>query len=133
MFRRLYDRAPPKALRLYDRIVHQSPVFQYLEELQSTQWRSPDEVQALQWQKLKDLITHAYANVPWYRQHWRNTGFHPADLKSYAEFEKLPLLNKQDVQACGPALEAANYRGRNTCRNGSSGSTGVAVTFVYPR
>ena len=51
-------------------------------DLESIETASRDELQALQLERLKWSLRHAYENVPHYRKSFDDAGVHPDDLKS---------------------------------------------------
>ncbi|MFX8098725.1 phenylacetate--CoA ligase, partial [Acinetobacter baumannii] len=59
---------------------------------------SRDELQALQLQRLKWSLQHAYDNVAHYRNAFDQAGVHPDDLKSLSDLSKFPFTTKQDLR-----------------------------------
>ena len=49
----------------------------------------------IQNRKLKRLVQHAFDNVKFYRDLFRNAGVHPADIKSVEDLDKLPIIDKR--------------------------------------
>jgi phenylacetate-CoA ligase len=101
-------------------------------EYEADQWLKPDEIAGLQWQKLKRLLGHCYREVPYYRQLWQSQDIHPDDVRSMADFAKLPTLGKDDIRKNFDALQAESFRGRLLLKN-TGGSTGVPLRFGYTR
>jgi hypothetical protein len=52
---------------------------------------SRDELQALQLQRMKWSLKHAYDNVPHYRKKYDAAGVHPDDLKQLSDLAKISL------------------------------------------
>ena len=52
---------------------------------------SRDEITALQLERLKWSLQHAYNNVPHYKQKFDAASVHPDDLKTLADLAKFPL------------------------------------------
>ena len=50
------------------------------EDLDPIEIASRDEIQALQLERLKWSLNHAYENVPFYTASFDNAGVHPHDL-----------------------------------------------------
>ena len=46
----------------------------YLREYERQQWLDPEQIDALQWQKLQRLLRHCWDHVPYYRQTWSALG-----------------------------------------------------------
>jgi len=56
---------------------------------QAPRW-SHDEMQAWQFARIQPLVRHAWTNVPFYRQLYTAASFRPDDLRSWADFQRLP-------------------------------------------
>ena len=59
---------------------------------------SRDELQALQLQRMKWSLKHAYDNVPHYRNKYDAAGVHPDDLKQLSDLAKFPFTTKLDLR-----------------------------------
>ncbi|NLG60034.1 MAG: phenylacetate--CoA ligase family protein [Gammaproteobacteria bacterium] len=105
---------------------------QYLAEYEANQWRSPDEVAAIQWTKLKALVEHCWREVPYYRARWQAIGFEPGDLRSMRDFARLPVLTKADIRENFHGLHARSLAGR-VLYKATGGSTGEPLHFGYTR
>ena len=51
---------------------------------------STDEIQALQLERMKWSLHHAYDNVEMYHERFDEAGVHPDDLKSLSDLSKFP-------------------------------------------
>ena len=67
-------------------------------DLKTTEHMAKPELQALQLEKLKRLVQHAYVHVPYYRRAMSEAGVTPGDIASLSDISRLPLLSKQDVR-----------------------------------
>jgi phenylacetate-CoA ligase len=101
----------------------------YTRELERNQWLSPDELQQISWQKLKTLLEHAYANVPFYRRRFQEIGLTPQDIRTEEDFRQIPLLSKDDIRQNADLLIATNYAKDKMKRDVTSGSTGVPLVL----
>ncbi|MBA4257010.1 MAG: phenylacetate--CoA ligase, partial [Polaromonas sp.] len=63
-------------------------------DLDPIETASRDEIAALQLQRLKWSLQHAYDNVPHYRAKFDAQGVHPSDLKTLADIAKFPFTTK---------------------------------------
>ncbi len=68
------------------------------EGLEPIETASQDELQALQLQRMKWSLGHAYANVAHYRQKCQAQGVHPDDLTDLTDLAKFPFTTKQDLR-----------------------------------
>ena len=60
---------------------------------------SRDEITALQTERLKWSLRHAYDNVPFYKAGFEAAGVHPDDLKTVSDLAKFPFTQKTDLRA----------------------------------
>jgi phenylacetate-CoA ligase len=94
---------------------------------------SRDEMQARQFQRLRDLVRHAYETVAFYRALYAGKGFEPGDLKGWEDFRRLPRVTKDDVIASYPGrILSSRYAGRELIVSRSSGSSGKVLDVAYP-
>ncbi len=92
---------------------------------------SRDEIAALQLQRLKWSLNHAYRNVPFYRAGFDAAGVHPDDLHSLADLAKFPFTVKSDLRAHYPFGLFAVPRDRIVRIHASSGTTGKPTVVGY--
>ena len=105
----------------------------YLDEYERDQWRSPDEILALQWTRLSRLVAHCWDEVPYYRERWREAGVAgPGDIGSLADYARLPLLTKQDIRDNFERLKATSLRDQLLYKT-TGGSTGEPLQIGYTR
>jgi len=100
-----------------------------LKQLEQTQWFSSEEIQKLQWKKLAELLEYSFDNVPYYKNVFKMAGLSPSDIKTPADFRKLPLLSKQDIMKSSTDIVSAEYSTKDLSLNSTGGSTGVNLAF----
>ncbi|MFY8116638.1 MAG: phenylacetate--CoA ligase PaaK [Roseateles sp.] len=100
-------------------------------DLEPIEKASLDELQALQLQRLKWSLKHAYENVPHYKAAFDAKGVHPDDLKTLADIAKFPFTTKQDLRANYPFGMFAVPRERVARIHASSGTTGKPTVVGY--
>ena len=94
------------------------------EDLEPIEIASVDEIRALQLDRLKWSLTHAYENVDFYRNHFHSEGIHPSDLKELSDLAKFPFTVKSDLRMNYPFKMFA-VKGEKLARiHASSGTTG---------
>ncbi len=94
---------------------------------------SIDEIRALQLQRLKWSVKHAYENVPMYRQRFDGAGVHPDDLQTLSDLAKFPFTYKDDLRANYPFGLFAVPREQIVRVHASSGTTGKPTVVGYTR
>ncbi|WP_432261046.1 phenylacetate--CoA ligase PaaK [Cupriavidus sp. TMH.W2] len=100
-------------------------------ELEPIERASRDELQALQLERLKWSVRHAYDNVPHYRKAFAAAGVHPDDLRSLSDLSKFPFLTKQDLRDNYPFGMFAVPREKVARVHASSGTTGKPTVVGY--
>ena len=102
-------------------------------ELEPIERASEDELRALQLQRLKWSVRHAYENVAPYRGKCEGAGIHPQDLRSLADLEHFPFMQKDDLRAAYPFGLFAVPREQVVRVHASSGTTGKPTVVGYTR
>ena len=92
---------------------------------------SVDELRALQLQRLKWSLAHAYANSPVYKAKFDAAGVHPDDLKQLSDLSKFPFTTKKDLRDSYPFGMFAVPRGQLARIHASSGTTGKPTVVGY--
>ena len=102
-------------------------------ELDPIEIASRDEIAALQLQRLKWTLRHAYDNVPHYKKKFDDKGVHPDDLKALADIAKFPFTTKSDLRDNYPFGMFAVPRQQVSRIHASSGTTGKPTVVGYTR
>ena len=102
-------------------------------ELEAIERASEDELRALQLQRLRWSLRHAYENVPLYRGKCQGAGVHPHDLRTLADLERFPFMQKDDLRAGYPFGLFAVPREQVVRIHASSGTTGKPTVVGYTR
>ena len=68
------------------------------DELEPVERASTDELRALQLDRLRWSLAHAYENVPHYRKAFDAKGVHPRDLASLEDLARFPFSVKTDLR-----------------------------------
>ena len=92
---------------------------------------SRDEITALQVERLRWSLRHAYDNVAFYRDSFDAAGVHPDDLKDLSDLAKFPFTVKTDLRAHYPFGMFAVPREKVARIHASSGTTGQPTVVGY--
>ncbi|MDG4647024.1 phenylacetate--CoA ligase [Roseibacterium sp. SDUM158017] len=92
---------------------------------------SRDEIAALQLDRLRWSLRHAYDNVPHYRRAFDAQGVHPGDLTDLSDLSKFPFTTKQDLRDNYPFGMFAVPREQVARVHASSGTTGRPTVVGY--
>jgi len=100
-------------------------------DLEPIETASRDEISALQLDRMKWSLAHAYENSPFYRQSFDQAGVHPSDLKSLSDLAKFPFTTKKDLRDTYPFGMFAVPREKLARIHASSGTTGKPTVVGY--
>ncbi len=99
--------------------------------LDAIETASRDELQALQLERLRWSLRHAYEHVPHYRAAFDAKGVHPDDLKTLADLSIFPFTSKDDLRQNYPFGMFAVPREQVVRVHASSGTTGKPTVVGY--
>ena len=89
-------------------------------------------------ERLRQVMTYAYEHAPFCRRKWDAAGVHPKDVRSLADYERVPVLTKPELRQaqedhppfgdylCVPEHDIARI-------HGTSGTTGRPTAFAIGR
>ena len=100
-------------------------------DLEHIETASRDEIAALQLERMKWTLKHAYDNVPHYKKKFDDQGVHPDDLKTLADLAKFPFTTKIDLRDNYPFGLFAVPRTKVARVHASSGTTGKPIVVGY--
>jgi phenylacetate-CoA ligase len=102
-------------------------------ELDPIETASRDELAALQLERMKWSLQHAYHNVPHFRDAFAAHDVHPDDLRDLADLAKFPFMTKAVFRDNYPFGLFAVPRERIARIHASSGTTGKPTVVGYTR
>ncbi|MGW4733448.1 phenylacetate--CoA ligase PaaK [Streptomyces shenzhenensis] len=88
-------------------------------------------LRALQLERLRNTLRHAYDHVPFYRQAFDKAGLRPQDCRSLDDLARFPFTTKADLRANYPYGMFAVPRDRIRRIHASSGTTGRPTVVGY--
>ncbi len=100
-------------------------------DLDPIETASRDEIAALQLERMKWSLRHAYDNVAMYRQRFDDAGVHPDDLQDLSDLAKFPFTFKNDLRDNYPFGLRAVPKDQIVRLHASSGTTGKPTVVVY--
>ena len=103
----------------------QNSYLDYMDYLIKSQYANSDEIKKKQWEMMKRMLDHAYGNTAFYRKRFEAAGIDPQEIQTWEDYEKVPILRKQDVREHGGSLYAGAYD--KYSRFITSGSTGTPL------
>jgi phenylacetate-CoA ligase len=91
---------------------------------------SPGEIAAFQSARLRELVAHAHANVPYYRALFERAGVRPGAIRGVDDLAALPTTSRADLQARPVGeLVARGVTPDRLVVHRTSGSTGEPLTI----
>jgi phenylacetate-CoA ligase len=102
-------------------------------ELDANERLSAPELAALQLDRLKASLAHAYANNPRYRRKFDEAGVRPDELSSLGDLERFPFTTKHDLREAYPFGFFAVPMAEVARVHASSGTTGKPTVVGYTR
>jgi phenylacetate-CoA ligase len=102
-------------------------------QLEVIELASGDELQALQLERLKWSLHHAYDRVRHYRERFSALGLHPSNLKTLDDLAKFPFTVKEDLRRNYPFGMLAVAQEDIIRIHASSGTTGKPTIVGYTR
>ena len=99
--------------------------------LEPIETASRDELAALQLERLKWTLTHAYENSPVYRRKFDEANVHPGEVKTLADLSRFPFTTKKDLRDNYPFGMFAVPQEQVSRIHASSGTTGKPTVVGY--
>lgn len=99
--------------------------------LQEAQWWGRERIDSWQLVRLKEMVRHAYENVPGYRALCRDVGASPEDISSLDDIRLLPFMTKELVRDNLKDFTALNIPIQKRRYVTTGGSTGIPFGFYH--
>jgi phenylacetate-CoA ligase len=101
----------------------------YLRQFEQTQYYTNDQIRALQLERLKKRLHHAYAHCPFYRRRWDEAGVHPSDVQQLEDLTSFPIVTKADIQKHRDEMVADDMPPEQMFLDRTGGSTGAPIAY----
>lgn len=112
----------------WEGLVRRRPTVRLLKYLEQTQWRSLDELQAIQLGSLRRLLRHSYDNIPFWRKQLDAHGLRP-EIRDLSDLRRLPILDRRAAKANTETRQAKHPP--VAIQKRTSGSSGEPLVFGY--
>ena len=106
-----------------------SGLLRELDFLETTQFWSRDKIEALQLERLRALVVHAYHTTKYYKKLFDEIAFNPAKLKSFDDIKVIPVLTKNIIRENLSSLLSTAYSKNQIHFSETGGTTGVKMKF----
>ena len=95
---------------------------------------SRERIVAFQERRLRELVRHAYENVPYYRRLFDGAGLKPDDIHGLADLKRIPFTTKATLQSLGGSdMLARGLAKSDLIARETNGSTGIPLRVYRKR
>jgi phenylacetate-CoA ligase len=101
--------------------------------VESSQYWAPPAMQELRDRKLRELVTHAYDQIPFYRRLLDERGVKPESIKGLHDLPKLPVMTKDMFRAHASELRARDVPDGQVSIVPTGGTTGIPMRIPRDR
>lgn len=113
--------------------IHQNRVKEIMKEewknIRNFPYQNYKKIKEWQLKRISYIVDYAYENIPLYRKKYDAIGFKKGDIKSWEDYDKLPILTKEELINGFPTEIVKNINDFNISTR-SSGSSGKFVTLA---
>jgi phenylacetate-CoA ligase len=117
--------------RLPERLFWSASTYLKAKAEKTLPYRSQESLQALQDRRVREMVAHAFASVPHYREAMEDLGLHPGDIVTADNLTLLPLIGGAELADSPQRFFSSRYSENNTLTLYSSGTGGRAKAVRY--
>lgn len=104
-------------------------VFGNFYRIKRKQHDSPEKLRSDQWEGVKKVLRFASTKIPYYIEAYRKAGIRYQDIQTWEDFQKIPLLTKEEKRAHPPeAFLPFNVDKEKIWKTQTTGSSGIPIT-----
>jgi|WetSurMetagenome_2_1015567.scaffolds.fasta_scaffold00113_23 phenylacetate-CoA ligase len=103
-------------------------VKEYIPQVSPVERFTPAEINTIQEEKLRKIVTHACKNIPYYSDLFAANSIKPEDIRCYSDLERIPVLTKRTILDNEEKLINPSFTGKMRIRK-TGGSTGMTLHF----
>ena len=103
-----------------------------LQQLEQTQWWSPERLARHQFRQLRPLLMHTFSSLPFHRERLAAAGYRPGMEVGPELWARVPIIARREMQTLGDALICPHLPPHHGdfLTDSTSGSTGVPLRIV---
>lgn len=128
-----YIRMKENGRKIFKDQIHESNIKKMMETRWDDIYNSPfqdyEKIKSWQLERISFIVDYAYENIPLYKKKYDEIGFKKGDIKSWEDYEKLPILTKDELIDGFPHEIVKDVSNFNLSTR-SSGSSGRFVTLA---
>lgn len=96
-------------------------------KMDESQWWPRERIEALQLDRLRNLVSHAEQHVPYYRELFEKIGLTAASIQSLADLQRIPFLTKPIIR--NNLERFKSDKAQHLSRFNTGGSSGEPLIF----
>jgi phenylacetate-CoA ligase len=101
----------------------------FKQNLEDAERLNTDALKQLNWRRRLALVRHCAVHVPYYREQFKAIGFLPGDLKTEADYARLPILEKAEVREHQQLLISETADRSKLTKATTGGTTGEPLSI----
>jgi phenylacetate-CoA ligase len=101
--------------------------------LRESRYWSRERIESFQVSRLRELLQHALANVPYYSETLKSAGVVPEDIRALSDLRGIALLDKETILARAVDLRDRNLPERDFIPVTTGGSSGTPLRFFQQK
>ncbi|MBN1505111.1 MAG: phenylacetate--CoA ligase family protein [Candidatus Eisenbacteria bacterium] len=109
------------------------PVLRRVDELDQVYHLPREELLSRQWEKLRKVVKAAYESCPYYTELLDGIGMKPGDIKTPADYARIPFLTKAVIRKRAKDMLARGADTSKLVESGTAGTTDMPITFYRTR
>lgn len=102
-------------------------------KLAAQQYWNQEQLLQLQNKKLGNLIKHAAATSPWYKDIFHSIGLNPDEIITRANLSRIPVTTKLQIRENTAKFISTDYDASKLPKAKTGGSTGVSLNLFFDR
>lgn len=100
--------------------------------LEESQYWDEERLMIFQIERLRQVISNSFENVPHFRKLFRDIDLRPSDVTSLEILKEIPVMTKDMIKSDPLSFTSEKIRSIETIKDFSSGTTGAKLEFFLP-
>ncbi len=118
-------------IELLNKLYGNAIVFSNLRAQHRIPYFSEKKLHELRDKRLRRIVQYAAKTVPYYRDFFQREGINPGQIKTVADLDRLPLVDKQELRKDPSRFLSNSVLGKNSIAFLTSGSTGLPLNIHH--
>ena len=118
-------------MQLLDKLYGNAVVFSNLRAQHRIPYFSEKKLHELRDKRLRKVVQYAATTVPYYRSLFQREGIDPGKIRTVADLDMLPLVDKHELRKDPSRFLSTSSQGKNSIAFLTSGSTGLPLNIHH--